>query len=286
VVKAFKQHLGHGDAGRVMKADVRAWRDALATKGLSAKTINGTYIATVRTLCKWAVRNDMLAVDPTEGVQVQQKRKAGKGGLPYSDDEVASILAFARSETAATLRWVPWLLALTGARVGEITQLWGKHVMQRDGIHFIWITPTEDGGQLKTQESEREVPLHPALIEQGFLDYVATRGGGPLFYGGESATPRPPRADASSHAAKGAANRVREWIREKGFRDKRKAPNHAFRHWFKTACMRAGILDSVADAIQGHAGNGGEAAKYRHRDLLTMDRAIGSLIIPGRSALD
>jgi len=149
----------------------------LAAKGLSAKSINGTYIATVRTLCKWGVRNDMLATDPTEGVQVQQKRKAGRGDLPYSDDEVAAILSLARCEAAPTLRWVPWLLALTGARVGEITQLWGRHVMQRDGIHFIWITSTEDGGQLKTQESEREVPLHPALIEQGFLDYVATRRG-------------------------------------------------------------------------------------------------------------
>lgn len=280
VVKAFKQHSGHGDVGRVTKADVRAWRDALSSKGLSAKTINGTYIATIRTLCKWAVRNDMLALDPTEGVHVQQKRKAGKGGLPYNDDEVAAILSFSRDEVAPTLRWVPWLLALTGARVGEVTQLWGKHVMQRDGIHFIWITPTDDGGQLKTEESEREVPLHPALIEQGFLDFVATRRGGPLFYGGERATPRPPRPDASSHAAKGAANRVREWIRNQGFNDKRKAPNHAFRHWFKTACMRAGILDSVADAIQGHAGTGGEAAKYRHRDLATMAAAIVKLPVP------
>lgn len=107
-----------------------------------------------------------------------------------------------------------------------------------------------------------------------------------MFYGGENATPRLPRPDASSHAVKGTANRVREWIREKGFRDKRKAPNHAFRHWFKTACMKAGILDSVADAIQGHAGSGGEAAKYRHRDLVTMDRAICRLIIPGRQAFD
>ncbi|MBN9268602.1 MAG: site-specific integrase, partial [Hyphomicrobium sp.] len=40
VVKAFKLHLGHGDASRVTKADVRAWRDALASKGLSAKSIN------------------------------------------------------------------------------------------------------------------------------------------------------------------------------------------------------------------------------------------------------
>jgi hypothetical protein len=37
-----------------------------------------------------------------------------------------------------------------------------------------------------------------------------------------------------------------------GCSDTHKAPNHAFRHWFKTACMKEGIQDSLADAIQGH----------------------------------
>jgi integrase len=201
--------------------------------------------------------------------------------LPYTDAEVAALLVLAEKEEVPRLRWIPWLLALTGARAGEIAQLWGAHVKHSDGIHFLSITPTDDGGEIKNAASEREVPLHPEIIKRGFLEFVATRNGGPLFYGGESASPRPPKPDAMSHAAKGPINRVREWVRkQKGFDNPRKAPNHSFRHWFKTACMKAGILDSVADAIQGHVGSGGEADTYRHSDLATMYAAICRLSLP------
>lgn len=47
-VKAFQKHLGHDDASLVTKADVRAWKDAMVEKGLSAKTINGSYLAAIR----------------------------------------------------------------------------------------------------------------------------------------------------------------------------------------------------------------------------------------------
>jgi integrase len=69
-------------------------------------------------------------------------------------------------------------------------------------------------------------------------------------------------------------------VRSQGFTDKRIAPNHAFRHWFKSACLRTGIADSLADAIQGHTGNRGEADRYRHADVRTMAEAIARLKVP------
>ncbi|HRQ27300.1 site-specific integrase, partial [Hyphomicrobium sp.] len=69
-VAAFKDHLGHNDPRRVTKADAIAWKDALQAKGLSATTINGSYLASIRTLYRFAKRNDLLTVDPIEGVKV------------------------------------------------------------------------------------------------------------------------------------------------------------------------------------------------------------------------
>ncbi len=275
VVGAFTEHLGHADAARVSRADVLAWKDALQASGLKPKSINDGYLSHIRILFRVAKRNDLLASDPTEGIRVPIKAKAGTSRLPYTDTEVAKLLALADKESVPRLRWMPWLLALTGARAGEIAQLWGAHVKERSGMHFISITPTEDGGEIKNAKSERDVPLHPAIIDRGFLAFVASRRGGPLFYGGESASPRPPKPNASSHAAKGAITRISAWVRKQpGFDDPRKAPSHALRHWFKSACLRAGVLDSVADAIQGHVGSGGEASTYRHVDLPTMYAAI------------
>lgn len=279
-VAAFKAHLGHNDALRVSRADVIKWKDALIEKGLSAKTINGSYLASIRTLYRLAKRNDLITADPTEDIRVPHKRRAGKGRLHYEDAEVAAILALSDDETEPRLHWIPWLLALTGARVGEIAQLWGKHVKVIDGISAISITPTDDGGTLKTASSERDVPLHPALIERGFLTFVREHGTGPLFYGGKGAKPRPRKEGQVRHASKGPTNRLREWVRDNGFNDERKAPAHAFRHWFKTKCARLGILNSVANAIQGHVGGDGEADTYRHIDLAMKAEAIRKIAVP------
>ncbi len=279
-VADFKERLKHSDASRVTKADVIAWKDALLDKGLSAKTINDGYLASIRTLYRLAKRNDLIAGDPTEGVRVFAKRRAGDGRLPYEDAEVAAILALADAETKPHLRWIPWLLALTGARVGEIAQLWGNRVATINDIPIIRIAPAEDGGTIKNVGSERDVPLHPAIIDRGFLEFVNTRpNGGPLFYGGKKAASRPRKSQTAGHASDGAINRVREWIRDNGFTDRRKAPSHAFRHWFKTKCADLDIADSVADAIQGHTDQSA-AAGYRKISLTKMAGAIGKIPVP------
>jgi integrase len=78
------------------------------------------------------------------------------------------------------------------------------------------------------------------------------------------------------------ANHLADWVRQQGFDNPRKAPNHALRHWFKTAASRVGIPDSVADAVQGHAGRS-VAATYRHFDLKTLAREVAKIAVPATS---
>jgi integrase len=104
-------------------------------------------------------------------------------------------------------------MALSGARIGEVAQLWGSRIVEIDGIHVMRIAPAEDGGTLKNEGSERDVPIHPAIIERGFLDFVKQRGSGPLFYG--------KKGHGQRHASKPVANHLAAWIREQGFTDGR-----------------------------------------------------------------
>jgi integrase len=268
---------------RAAKTDVVAWKDALITKGLSVKTIGSGHLATLNTIYRYAFENGLVPSNPVDGVRIRQKKRAGETKLPYEDAEVARILTLASRESHLAKRWLPWLMALSGARVGEVAQLWGQRVLVVDGIHIMRIAPAEDGGSLKNEGSERDVPIHPEIIKQGFLDFVRTRGSGPLFYGRPSNGKQARKVatgDDKRHATKGVSNRLAAWIREQGFTEKRKAPNHAFRHWFKSACLRAGVQDSIADAIQGHQGNRGEADRYRHADIKTMAKAIASIEVP------
>lgn len=194
------------------------------------------------------------------------------------DSEVARILELASAATEPWKRWLPWLAVSTGSRIGEVAQLHGSHVLELEGIYVVKIAPAIDGGSIKNVESERYVPIHSKLIADGFLDFVKSRGDGPLFYNRTSGDPK------RKHASKGLSNRLAAWIRENGFTDPRKAPNHALRHWFKSEAARIGIPDSVADAIQGHS-DGRAASGYRHISLQSMASAIESMRLPPSRAL-
>jgi integrase len=144
---------------------------------------------------------------------------------------------------SAAKRWVPWLLAYTGARIAEITQLRKEDVKVDGDIHFIRITP--DAGSVKTGEF-RDVPLHPHLIELGFLEFVSASDNGPLFY---SKVTRKGR----THPSKQVAGRVSEWVRSLGVVAANVKPSHGWRHRFKTIGLEVGMNGRVLDAIQGHA---------------------------------
>lgn len=277
-VAQFQRHLGHDDPRRVTAADVVVWKDALLARGLTS--VRDGHLAAIKTLFNYGVRNRLLKANPAEGLTAARKTRAGNRRLPYDDDEVARLLALADCETRSSRHWLPWLTALSGARVGEIAQLWGNRVVEIDGIPVMRIAPAADGGTIKNAGSERDVPIHSAIIERGFLDFVESKGGGSLFYRGTPRT-RPADGRPPKHASKGVANHLASWIREQGFRDPRKDPSHALRHWFKSKCLALGVQDSVVDAIQGHTLKGGAAATYRHISLRTMAEAIERIPVPG-----
>lgn len=274
-VRSLTAHLGANaqDIRKITPEHIVAWKDTLVAKDLSPKTINASHLGSVNALLNFAVANRLLQVNPGDGIRVKAKAKAGTSQLPYDDNEVRQLLALAKNEGLAYRRWLPWLAASSGARIGELAQLWGNRIKEVDGHHVMHLLPAEDGGSIKNAGSERTVPIHPALINDGFLDFVRTRGEGPLFYRRSSGKA------AKRHASKGTSNHLASWIRDNGFTDPRKAPNHAFRHYFKSALARADVSDSLADAIQGHAGKG-EASRYRHFTIDDMAKAIGKLDIP------
>lgn len=280
-LKKFKEHLGHNDPRRVTRADVIAFKDKLVDSGLKAKGIKDGPLAAIKSLFNYAVKNELLPYNPAAGVTVRLKATAGERMLPYTDAEVAHLLALADKETHPARRWLPWLLAATGARVGELAQLWGRRVTEIDGIPVIKIAPAEDGGSLKNEGSERDVPIHPALIKRGFIEFVREQGDGPLFYRSREKRKATTKADqdARRHASKVVANHLAAWISNQGFKDKRKARTHAFRHWFKTTARNRGIDKAIVDAIQGHAPQD-VADRYRHVDLATMVKAIKRIPVP------
>lgn len=146
------------------------------------------------------------------------------------------------------IRWVPWMLAYTGLRVSEITQFQGRNLKEQDGIPHLLITP-EDG----STKSGRAwaVGVHEHLIELGLLDFIRSRGEGPLFYHAYETGTDLPTLDGK-HRAQDTAKRVSDWItKELGVSAPYGRPNHAWRHLFTTRSRDCGMDKEARDFMLG-----------------------------------
>lgn len=150
--------------------------------------------------------------------------------------------------------------------MNEITPLLAEEVKMIEGVWTISIKPssrsereTSPTGSQRTVKTRkaRTVPLHPHLIEQGFVKLVQEIGSGPVFY--NPANARSPNAANPQHNK--VAERLAAWVRRLGVTDEQIGPNHAWRHLFTTIARSAGIGDAMTFAITGHTQKS-EGAKY------------------------
>ena len=68
--------------------------------------------------------------------------------------------------------WVTQIAAYSAARLNEICQLNISDIRQEDEIWVMSLLNDAEDKSLKTQSSNRIVPLHPHLVETGLIDYV------------------------------------------------------------------------------------------------------------------
>lgn len=231
--------------------DVVRWKDQRLREGKSAKTIKDSDLSALNSVFGWAARNRRVASNPAQGVTVKVAKKKRERSKGLTDDEAADILRAAEQyvpspkehpKTTAAKRWLPWLCAYTGARVGEVAQLRKEDLHHSAGHWTITITP--EAGTVKSKE-RRDVPLHTHLVELGFPEFVERSAKGHLFV-------TPAATGDVLGPLQGLKNRVTEFVRTV-LKDRRVAPNHGWRHRFKTAGRDVGVDERVLDAICGHA---------------------------------
>lgn len=272
--------LGHDNAGRVSRSDVLKYKNyRLLTpspktgKYPSGKTVRDSDIAAIKSVFGWGFDNDIIAMNPAERIVVELEKKQKLRSSGFTDDEARRILLTAynyrneneNTQTVAAKKWVPWLCAFSGARVGEMVQLGKQDIRNQDGRYIIRITP--EAHTQKTNEA-REVILHQQIVDLGFISYVDESSEGFLFIAnngkGKTAT-----------KLKSLANRVRDFSRE-SVPELGVGPTHGWRHRFKTLGYELGIERRVLDAIQGHAPQS-VSDRYGEISLKAMTQAIDKM---------
>ena len=113
------------------KTGLTSW----STTERSAATVRDVWVVAARTVFAWAVKRKHTKQNPFKTVHVSvPRKKVSRPHKAFNTDEIKIILraALTITDTAtasgAARRWVPWLCAYTGARVGEIMQLRGLDV--------------------------------------------------------------------------------------------------------------------------------------------------------------
>jgi integrase len=254
----------------------RAWRDLIA----KADSAHGTKIkrfAAVTNLFKFAWKRSHIDANPFERISLERPKNARAAKRPeWSLAELRKwfdspiFTAGYRPKYGEAAFWIVPLGLFHGARLGELCQMDRADVVQRDGIWCMMIRPSDedqDAMSVKTDESQRTVPIHRRLIDAGFLDYVGTLDGQKLF----------PKVRPDSRGR--WSGRVSDWFgeyrRKLGLAD-RWTDFHAFRHTWKGAAKGVRLPEDLHDAITGHE-NGSVGRGYGRFPVEQLKQAVDQI---------
>lgn len=270
--------LEHDDATRVSADDLMRWRSDLKEKGLTNNTWNNR-LSLVGQVFLQAVKDRKITSNPAAGLRLRKNKKAVR--LPFSDEQTVAILTAAREARRPSIRWSHWLMAFSGMRVGEAVQLFTTDIRDDDGLPYISINLDDPGKSVKTS-LPRNVPIHPALIREGFLEFVASRRDPKNPNKGERLFPDK-KPDKDGMYAGGAWNVTGRWVREVvGITDERYVPDHSWRHRMADELRGVEAPEEVRYGILGHArgGVGEDYGAKRGEALRRLARYLKKVKVP------
>jgi integrase len=211
------------------------------------------------------LRSRLIKTDPCDGIMIEDTGHAKDKRTAYDSISLAAV--FEGNVYSADARptagkgeaayWLPLLSLYTGARLNELGQLRPKDIVQELYLDAdeqevsAWVIriveDKADGLRLKTANSERRVPIHPALIELGFLRFV------------QASTKRDSKRLFPDLKADKYGNVTAQWSKWYGrylraicnVTDKR-ITFHSFRHSFKHFARYSGLAPDVQNEITGH----------------------------------
>lgn len=235
---------------------------------VSASTIN-KHVTFLCGMFKHAMNVGDIPSNPASDMQVDEPKGKKQKVDKFSKADLELIFhspVFGKSHPYQF--WVPVLGLFTGARREELCNLYRDDIKQEDGVWYIDINRNRPDKQIKTDESERRIPLHPFVLELGFPAYVKE------FKPGERLWPQLNNNNQSEKyghyfgrwfndmligplGIKPTKEEVKAGALKKTF--------HSFRHSIITCGLRAGLdLLKLKDVVGHEDGGGTTTGPYNH----------------------
>ncbi|WP_157961948.1 site-specific integrase [Acuticoccus kandeliae] len=271
----FVEYAGDLDPAAVTRDHIREWRKLLVCYPVRAAQMssfkdmpiravieaNGTLRKPV--LSRRTVNKQLSAVSVFLDWCIAEGFRDSSNpctGLPRLKENMRKVRSFDAAELVALFAdpwfaaerghrfWLPILSLYSGARLGELAQLNTIDVRAFHGHICFHFTDLGDGEKsLKNANSARIVPVHRALIDIGFIDYVGRQKAGRVF----------PDV-ARNQRGQWAADVSRDFgrlLRRLGLKGQDEAPKldfHSLRHTFADGMRTAGYADNEFDVLLGH----------------------------------
>jgi integrase len=251
----------------------------LRTAALNVRT-QQKHIDRLRMFFRWLEQRHEIRPDLLLGIRLYRRdQDLGAHREPFSEGDLQLIFDVHRKTTFETpyMFWAPLLGLYQGLRVNEFAQLYVDDVMQVDGRWCLDITRDRPGQRLKNHYSRRCIPLHPVLIECGFLKFVQQARNwqrATLFPG-------------VVWGINGPGDSVSDWF-NRTFLRKRCGINkptltfHSFRHCFATFGEDSEVPDARLAVMLGHTA-GGSILRQHYVKLAKpkkLERNLDAIVFP------
>lgn len=182
--------------------------------------------------------------------------------------------------------WVPLLGLFQGFRLNEACQLYTEDVTSEEGTWCIRIRECREDGsrcekKLKNSSSERTVPIHPRLIETGFISFVNKRR-----QDGKSARLFP---DLPLGKKGYYSDPFQKWFGRflnSVFGEERELSFHCFRHTWRDALRVAKVPDEIVKWLGGWTTGSEVQSRYGHGYPIAMlHEELSKITFPGTEIL-
>lgn len=238
---------------------------ATGAKPVSPTTVNKS-LSTVSPFLAWCVTNAYADRNPCHGLfyDIQKGRNPRP---PFDESQLKTIFnsplftGFLRDgkehisgdRKADDWRyWIPLICLFTGARIGEIAQLWIDDVRTEDGIPYLYIRHDEARGQQTKSGHARPAPVHSHLQTLGFLEFVERQRNRSDKVDNMQLFPEL-SPNERGHIGAAPSRFWRDYLRRIGVKSGNDGFGaHSFRHTMADALRTAGYLDDEIEVALGH----------------------------------
>ncbi len=268
-------------------------------KPYSPETKN-KYISKFRNVLAYIDREELASVNfSLEDLYFQEEQKGEtKRDIFYADE----LQAFFSNDYYSGKKkfpfpshyWTPLLILYTGLRPSEIAQLYTSDIVHIEGETWVILVMDEyveeankrsdikyelsSDKKLKTNNAKRQVPIHPFLIEKGFIQYVEhlkEKGSILLF------------PNLTRNEKNGRAHNIVKWLssHKSEFGWNEVQSQYSFRHTLLNALLEKGCPQEISRFIAGHSNDKDDTHRtytknYSYQPLIEVINAIDFNIGP------